>query len=636
MTEQSSGRQPRGRRYVDHLRLLVRAAPRLSALATAMTLLGATVSLATVIVLGRTVGAAAEAASGGLHGAAAETAWWWLVALVAVFVLTPVVTTGQAITAELVMSRAMARSAGLTAELAGAPTGIDHLEDGAQATRLAGLVRGLHDWTYQEGVVSTWQVIGLRITGLGAAVIAAGWNWWATLALAVGFVAVGQVLTRWLVSIFDDMLLAPPAGRRRAAYVFEVMQSPRAAKEIRLFGLSDWLGGRFAELWQTSMAEVWRQRNRRIWPFLATTVVLAAGAIVFYGVLARAAWRGEVTTSEVATLVTASLAMANLGMLGDIQVLLSHAVSITGRIRSAREEIGLPGLDYAPTPAPDPRLAPRAGQPARVEIRGLRFGYPGRDAPLFDGLDLTIPAGQSIAVVGANGAGKSTLIKLLCGLYRPDGGTLTIDGDDPALDPVARARVAVIFQEFVRYHLSLRDNVALGARATDTAGRAGPAPADHQVVAQALRDAGGDGVLARLERDEGLTGWDTVLSGEYAGGTDLSGGQWQRVALARALAATAGGSGVLVLDEPTAALDVRAEAALFDRFLDVTGGMTTVLVSHRLSSVRHADRIVVIERGRLVEDGSHDELMARGGRYAEMFTLQASRFAEAGGRQVGS
>ncbi|HET6741809.1 MAG TPA: ABC transporter ATP-binding protein, partial [Kribbella sp.] len=180
-----------------------------------------------------------------------------------------------------------------------------------------------------------------------------------------------------------------------------------------------------------------------------------------------------------------------------------------------------------------------------------------------------------------------------------------------------RRRVAVISQDFVRYHASLRDNVVLGT-------------ADQLLVEQALTDAGGAALPDRLERS-----WNTVLSAEYDGGTDLSGGQWQRVALARALAAVAGGAGILVLDEPTAALDVRAEAALFERFLEVTRGVTTILVSHRLSSVRHADRIVVLAgpgdlRSGIVEDGTHEELLALGGRYAELFTLQASRFAGTG------
>ncbi len=221
-------------------------------------------------------------------------------------------------------------------------------------------------------------------------------------------------------------------------------------------------------------------------------------------------------------------------------------------------------------------------------------------------------------MVGANGAGKSTLIKLLCGLHRPEQGTVLVDGGDPGGDDGLRRRVAVIFQEFVKYHLSLRDNVAL-ALLSDPDGSDVDA-----VAARALHDAVGDPVLRRVGS------WDRVLSAEYDGGTDLSGGQWQRVALARALAAVDAGAGVLVLDEPTAALDVRAEAELFDNFLAVTRGMTTILVSHRLSSVRHADRIVVLDHGRIVEDGTHEELVEHGGQYARMFALQAERFALAG------
>ena len=180
--------------------------------------------------------------------------------------------------------------------------------------------------------------------------------------------------------------------------------------------------------------------------------------------------------------------------------------------------------------------------------------------------------------------------------------------------------MTAIFQDFVRYQLPLRDNIGFGARAI----------ADQTVLEHALHDAGGAPVL-----DELSFGWDTVLSPEYTKGTDLSGGQWQRVALARALAALSADAGLLVLDEPTAALDVRTEAALFDRFLQVTRGATTILVSHRLSSVRHADRILVLDNpagagAHIIEDGSHEELVAAGGVYADMFALQASRFAAAG------
>ena len=222
------------------------------------------------------------------------------------------------------------------------------------------------------------------------------------------------------------------------------------------------------------------------------------------------------------------------------------------------------------------------------------------------------------------------MIKLLAGLYRPDSGGIQVDGLDPYGgdpdekddDQQTRSKVAVVFQDFVRYPLSLRDNVGFGAMGHD----------DQQLLDRALTQAAGGDVLAELDH-----GWDTVLSQQFTDGTDLSGGQWQRVALARALAAVGGGAGVLVLDEPTAALDVRAEAEIFDRFLSMTHGVTTILVSHRLSTVRRAERIVVLDgdSGRISEDGSHEELLAAGGAYAEMFTLQARRFAAAGAPETG-
>jgi ATP-binding cassette subfamily B protein len=286
----------------------------------------------------------------------------------------------------------------------------------------------------------------------------------------------------------------------------------------------------------------------------------------------------------------------------------------TRTLAAMRREVGLPELDPAPVDGPRPAGVRRA---ARIDICGLEFSYPTRDDATLRGVDLHIPQGQSVAVVGVNGAGKSTLLKLLAGLYRPSAGRIAIDGQDP-VDAGRDGRVAVIFQDFTHYPLSLRDNVGFGALALR---------ADDDQLLRALTAAGGAGLLERMNG-----GWDTVLSREFDGGTELSGGQWQRVALARALAALAAGAGVLVLDEPTAALDVRAEAELFDRFLDVTGGVTTILVSHRLSSVRRAERIVVLDGdlGRIVEDGTHAELLALGGQYATMFAMQAGRFRHAG------
>jgi ATP-binding cassette subfamily B protein len=232
-------------------------------------------------------------------------------------------------------------------------------------------------------------------------------------------------------------------------------------------------------------------------------------------------------------------------------------------------------------------------------------------------MDLDIPAGTSLAIVGVNGAGKTTLAKLLCRLYDPQSGSIEVDGTDLRdldLDDW-RHRITAVFQDFVRFELSLRENV-LPDLAAPAASRAGGDQLD-QIALAALAEAGADG----------LAGLGIVLAKGYAGGTDFSGGQWQRVALARAMAAVRRGAGLVLLDEPTAQLDVRGEAEVFERILAATRDCTTILISHRFSTVRQADRIAVVEDGRVAELGSHDELMTLRGRYWTMFTLQAERFA---------
>jgi ATP-binding cassette subfamily B protein len=262
------------------------------------------------------------------------------------------------------------------------------------------------------------------------------------------------------------------------------------------------------------------------------------------------------------------------------------------------------------------RVDEEAKMPAAIRFEAVSFRYPHRSAPVFTNLDLTLPAGLCTAIVGLNGAGKTTLVKLLTRLALPDSGRISVGGRSIDEIPTAQWRqsLAVIFQDYLRYEDSAADNIALGAVEF----------ADDQPGIRAAAAAAG--ILGKL--DELPLGLDTPLTGQLRHGVDLSGGQWQRVAIARALFAVRHGATVMVLDEPTASLDVRAEARFFDEIIAATAGITTILISHRFATVRRADHIVVLADGQVTEQGSHEELLRARGRYARLFELQASRFAD--------
>jgi ATP-binding cassette subfamily B protein len=256
---------------------------------------------------------------------------------------------------------------------------------------------------------------------------------------------------------------------------------------------------------------------------------------------------------------------------------------------------------------------PQLGPP-RVRFEGVWFRYPGADTDVLRGLELSIDAGESIGLVGINGAGKSTLVHLLAGSLRPTAGRIVVDGVDLAtLDEVDVAawqrRLAVVTQDFLRLPLTARENVVLAEQL------------DLERLGDVARIAGVDGAVAGLP-----LGWETLLDRSVTDGGELSGGQWQRLALARALYSVQTGAGMLLLDEPAAALDVRAEVELVDRYLRLTRDLTCLLISHRFSVVRDADRICVLQDGVVAEQGTHEELMAEQGRYAAMFQLQAARY----------
>ena len=432
--------------------------------------------------------------------------------------------------------------------------------------------------------------------GLASAVVLAAYAWWAPIVLGGAWLA-----THWLLresSVWRDRNTAEVRGAQRDAdYAYRLAVDPPASKELRLFGLAEWTIARFVNRrtrLHSLQYEATRLRERPVlWSML---LVISANVVVFWS-LAGAAVNGSLHLGEV-VMFAASAVGTSMIAFGGLNWALDGASAPVAAVLRLEPAMGPAGALTSGTRA-------AAGLPARtIRFRDLTFAYPGGKSVL-QGFDLTIPAGSSLAIVGQNGAGKTTLAKLLCRLYDPQAGAIEIDGVDVReLDLGSwRSRLTAVFQDFIRFELPLRDNVA-------------PTGAPDDVVRAALASAGAAD-LATL---------DTVLARGYEGGTDLSGGQWQRVALARALCAIQQGAGVVLLDEPTAQLDVRGEAEIFDRVLAASRRCTTILISHRFSTVRHADRICVLEHGKVIELGTHDELMAKGGRYRTMFDLQAQRF----------
>ena len=434
------------------------------------------------------------------------------------------------------------------------------------------------------------------IGGVASAAILVGYAWWAPVLLAGAWLA-----THWILSdsaIWHDRQTEEVRGALRDAdYAYRLAVDPPASKELRLFGLAGWTIERFiakrTRLHELQYAATRLRERPVVWSML---LVVSANVIVFW-VLANAAASGRISLGEVVVYIQCAIGVSMIAFGGFSWALdgASAPVAAVLRLESAMRPAG--------SLASGDRIAAAAHAP-EIRFREVTFAYPS-GAPVLEHFDLSIPAGSSLAIVGQNGAGKTTLAKLLCRLYDPQSGAIESDGVDLREFNLAswRSRVTAVFQDFIRLELPLRDNVA-------------PAGAPDQVVRAALESAGAAN-LAEL---------DTVLARGYDGGTDLSGGQWQRVALARALAAVKLGAGVVLLDEPTAQLDVRGEAEIFDRLLATTRPCTTILISHRFSTVRHADRICVLEGGRVIELGTHDELIALGGRYRTMFDLQAQRF----------
>ncbi|MFE2866295.1 ABC transporter ATP-binding protein [Embleya sp. NPDC059259] len=481
------------------------------------------------------------------------------------------------------------------------PPGVTHLESRELTDRLT----GARD--FDLGIAGPPMHLSLGIiagglvevvAGLGQAAVLAAYAWWAPLLVGGAWAS-----THWLLresSVWGDRDDGEVLdARRQAEYAYRQAVDSPAAKELRLFGLSDWTVARFTRSRRRLVDLRWQATQLRRKPLGRTILVLVAANGLLLWSLAHDAVAGSVGIGEVVLFAQATAGVSTLAF-GGLSWALPPAAHSVAAVLALETEMAEAGRLTTGERSADalPRTA--------LRFRQVGFTYPGADRPVLDGLDLTIEAGTSLAVVGLNGAGKTTLAKLVCGLYEPTRGAVEADGVDlRELDVRSwRRRVTAVFQDFVHYEMPLRVNVA-------------PLGAPDETIEAALFDAG----------DAGVADLDTILARGYDDGTELSGGQWQRVAVARALCAVRQGAAVVVLDEPTAQLDVRGEAEIFDRILGATRGCTTLLISHRFSTVRHADRICVLEAGRVAELGTHDELMALvDGRYRRMFDLQASRF----------
>jgi ATP-binding cassette, subfamily B, bacterial len=492
------------------------------------------------------------------------------------------------------------------------PTGIAHLE----RPGLAGELVAARDFdmgmmgppiSVSMGFVAAGMVE--LLSGAAQAIALATVMWWAAPIVAAAWIS-SHVLLKGSSFWANRGDPEVQAELRHAEYSYRLAVDAAPAKELRVFGIGGWVVDRFSSRRNKLLDLQWQAMKLNQRSLSTVFVVLAAAYAVVLIPLTRSALNGDRSLASLVVAAQSLIGVSALGVGASFSWALDAAAAPVKALRRLTPRMASEGALPVPAHPAKPEGLPHDS----IRFVDVGFTYPSGGAPVYERLNLTIPAGKSLAIVGRNGVGKTTLVKLLCRLYDPTSGSIQADGVDIAtFEPEAwRARIAVVFQDFLRLELSLRNNVAPSAM-----GGFSTAVSD-EVLHHALHVAAA----------EGLAGLDQTLSKAYAGGTDLSGGQWQRVALARALTGVSLGAGVVVLDEPTAQLDVRGEAEIFERLLEATKGCTTVLISHRFSTVRHADRIVVIEKGEVVEEGSHDELMTVGGRYKKMFDLQAARFAE--------
>jgi ATP-binding cassette subfamily B protein len=447
--------------------------------------------------------------------------------------------------------------------------------------------------------------ISLSIAGIAAALLAIAPALLPLILLAGGALLFAGSRNSQAFYLFAWQSTPKERGR---AYLVSLLTDRAAAKEVRAFGVAEFLRARYAQLSKERIAELRRMIAGRL--RISILATLANASLIGIGVvlLSYLALSGRLGLAAAGAAATAVLVLGQRlqGLTYAATSLYESALFVEDFSSFLAE--AAPSAISAQPDAGNARTAVPAGL-GRLEVDRLSFTYPGAGAPALHDVCLSIGRSEVVALVGENGSGKTTLAKLLCGLYSPDAGRILWDGVDVAgFDRSAhRALITVVFQDFVRYLLSVRENIGVGRPESLE---------DHAAIHEAARQAGADRFISTLPE-----GYETILGGHLTGGNDLSVGQWQQLALARAFFRDAP---FLVLDEPTAALDARAEHDLFERMRSLARGRSVLLISHRFSNVRTADCIYVLAHGRVVEHGTHEELLRLAGRYAELYRLQAS------------
>jgi len=587
---------------------MVRASPGLTVAFCTTILATVALSLAFVISVGSLIGHFRAAVHGGPGSSAAGAEWRALAAMASVLFLQQVVTAIQRVVIPRLGRVVDGAVRVRVMRTALAPQDVEHLQDPVVVGDIAAATTvGTARFGPWGAVEAFNPVITSMLTGTAMAILVGYYRWWLGLLLAASWLWARRhrrrdSLENWRV------LGTQSVGTQRQAYFRRLGVTPDAAKEVRVFGLSGWLVRSFHDHWLDVMSSFWVERaGRRPSLLIVLSVLLGANVIAVLTVVDMA--RHGLGLGQVTVLLQGILgcfAFTDYGPQTVNEIIFAFGAATLRGIDHLEGRLGSLSSDA-------PRIASGGSPTRQIAFDDVGFAYRSGHR-VFAHLDLQVPIGRSLAIVGANGAGKTTLVKLLAGLLQPTEGRILLD--DTNLRDVDgewwRAHLGVVFQEFTRFLASARDNVRFGASEP---------PVSDEDLAWAASQSGLDEVIGEL-----TDGWATPLSRQLSGGSDLSGGQWQRIALARALLSVRGGASVLVLDEPTANLDVRAEADFYSRFLELTRGLTTVVISHRFATVRQADAICVLESGRVTELGAHDELVAAGGLYARLFALQSEGF----------